>query len=58
MDTTVTWTLAAEGQGTRLFLEHTGFDPDDPIQRRTHAILGAGWRSHAMRALAHVLPGS
>jgi uncharacterized protein YndB with AHSA1/START domain len=55
LDTTVTWTLVPEGRGTRLFLEHAGFDPDDPVQRRTFAILGGGWRSHAARALESVL---
>jgi uncharacterized protein YndB with AHSA1/START domain len=51
LDTTVTWRLVPEGAGTRLFLEHSGFDPDDEIQRRTFAILDGGWRSHVLRAL-------
>jgi uncharacterized protein YndB with AHSA1/START domain len=51
LDTTVTWHLAAEGRGTRLFLRHDGFDPDDPLQRQAFAIMGGGWRSHIMRAL-------
>ena len=55
LDTTVTWTLTPEGRGTRLFLEHAGFDPDDAVQRHTHAILGGGWRSHVMPALAELL---
>jgi uncharacterized protein YndB with AHSA1/START domain len=55
IDTTVTWTLAAEGRGTRLLLEHAGFDPDDPIQQRTYTILDGGWRSHVMRALENLL---
>ena len=33
LDTTVTWTMAPEGRDTRLFLEHDGFDPDDPIHQ-------------------------
>lgn len=28
LDTVVTWTLAANGAGTRLRMEHTGFRPD------------------------------
>ncbi len=55
LDTTVTWTLVPEGRGTRLFLEHAGFDPDDPIQRATRTILGGGWRSRVLPALAATL---
>ncbi len=51
LDSTVTWTLAAEGKGTRLFLLHDGFDPEDPFQRRALKIMGGGWRSHVMRAI-------
>ena len=42
----------AEGRGTRLFLEHAGFDPDDPAQRQTFTILRGGWRSRVLPALA------
>ncbi|MFC4017607.1 SRPBCC domain-containing protein [Micromonospora sp. GCM10011542] len=55
LDTVVTWTLVAEGRGTRLFLEHAGFDPDDPLQQRTAALLGGGWRSHVWRRLTQTL---
>ncbi|MER6829051.1 SRPBCC domain-containing protein [Streptosporangium sp. NPDC000563] len=55
LDTTVVWRLEPEGRGTRLFLEHAGFDPDDPVQRRTRAILDGGWRSHVLRALEEAL---
>jgi uncharacterized protein YndB with AHSA1/START domain len=55
LDTTVTWTLRPEGTGTRLFLEHAGFDPGDPFHRRTRDLLGGGWRSHGMRRLGEVL---
>jgi uncharacterized protein YndB with AHSA1/START domain len=55
IETTVTWTLAAEGRGTRLFLEHAGFDPDDPTHQRIAAILNQGWRSHVLRALSDLL---
>ena len=58
LDTTVTWTLAPEGRGTRLFLEHHGFDPDDPIQQSARRIMGAGWRSNVMSALHAVLSSS
>ena len=55
LDSTVTWTLTAEGRGTRLFLRHEGFDPDDPMQQRALKIMGGGWRSHIFRALAAYL---
>jgi uncharacterized protein YndB with AHSA1/START domain len=55
LDTTVTWTLVAEGRGTRLFLEHDGFDPDDPIHQNTRRLMGNGWRSHVMASLRTAL---
>jgi uncharacterized protein YndB with AHSA1/START domain len=55
LDTTVTWTLVAEGKGTRLFLEHDGFDPDDPAQQFARRTMGGGWSSHIPRALKGVL---
>jgi uncharacterized protein YndB with AHSA1/START domain len=55
--TEVSWTLAAEGTGTRLLLEHSGFDPDDPTQQLTRRIMGGGWRSRVLRGLAEVLDG-
>lgn len=55
MDTVVAWTLKTEGKGTRLFLEHTGFDPDDPTHQLTRKLLDGGWRSHLMRALERCL---
>lgn len=50
----MTWHLEAEGKGTRLFLEHDGFDPD-PVQQRARRGMGSGWRSHVLRQLADVL---
>ena len=55
LDSVVTWTLRAEGTGTRLFLEHRGFDPDDPNQQLARTIMDGGWRSHVLRRLvAHL----
>ncbi|MEV0722883.1 hypothetical protein AB0I37_08945 [Micromonospora purpureochromogenes] len=51
----MSWTLAPEGRGTGLFLEHSGFDPDDPVQQRTATLLGGGWRSHVWRRLEEIL---
>jgi len=55
LDTTVTWRLEPEGRGTRLFLEHAGFDDDDPLQQLSARIMGGGWRTHVMRRLAALL---
>lgn len=43
LDSTVTFTLAPEGHGTRLFLAHEGFNPDDPYQAVAHRIMSDGW---------------
>ncbi|MFI9585790.1 SRPBCC domain-containing protein [Streptomyces sp. NPDC052236] len=54
-DWTITWTLRPEGTGTRLFLLHEGFDPDNPLQQRARAIMDGGWRSGVIRGLEAVL---
>ncbi|MFJ4771060.1 SRPBCC domain-containing protein [Streptomyces uncialis] len=54
-DWTITWTLAPEGRGTRLFLTHEGFDPDHPLQQRARTIMDSGWRSTILRRLDTVL---
>ena len=55
LDTTVTWRLVAEGRGTRLLLEHDGFDPDDPAQQLARRIMGGGWRSNVLARLEATL---
>lgn len=55
MATTVTWTLQPEGKGTRLFLEHAGFDLDDPTQQLARKFMNGGWRSHVLRRLSELL---
>jgi uncharacterized protein YndB with AHSA1/START domain len=57
LDTTVTWRLAQEGTGTRLFLTHDGFDDADPTQAMTKKILGGGWSGKMAARLARVLEG-
>ena len=52
---TVTWRLEQEGKGTRLFLSHEGFDPDDHFQQMARKIMGSGWRSGVVRRLGAVL---
>lgn len=55
VDWTITWTLQPEGRGTRLFLLHEGFDPDDPLQQQAHTIMSGGWRTGVPHALAKLL---
>jgi uncharacterized protein YndB with AHSA1/START domain len=55
LDSVVTWTLRPEGQGTRLFLEHSGFDPDKPAEALAHRIMSSGWASQILPKLAEVL---
>lgn len=53
----VCWTLQPEGTGTRLFLAHTGFDPDVPTQQLARQFMNGGWRSHVLRRLGDLLDG-
>lgn len=55
LDTTVTWRLVPEGDGTRLFLTHDGFDESDPRQALTMKILGGGWRGHLVGRMRELL---
>lgn len=55
LDSTVTWRLAQEGTGTRLFLRHDGFDDSDPTQVATKKILGGGWKGHLAKRLEQTL---
>lgn len=52
---TVTWSLQPEGRGTRLLLEHTGFDPDNPTHQLSRRIMNGGWRSHVLRRFTELL---
>ncbi|MEV5708921.1 SRPBCC domain-containing protein [Actinoallomurus sp. NPDC052274] len=49
LESTVTFTLQPEGTGTRLFLVHDGFDPDDPYQVMARRFMGGGWPGVAAR---------
>jgi uncharacterized protein YndB with AHSA1/START domain len=53
--TTVTWRLVAEGRGTRLLLDHEGFDLNDPFQQIAHRFMDSGWRSNVLRRITTVL---
>jgi uncharacterized protein YndB with AHSA1/START domain len=51
---TLTWRLVAEGTGTRLFLDHAGIDPDDPMGRNALDRMGPGWRDEVLPGLAEL----
>lgn len=51
-DMTVSWRIEAEGRGTRLSLEHSGFDMDSPLGRMAFEMMGKGWPA----VLARIAP--
>ena len=53
---TLTWQLVAEGRGTRLLLEHSGFDLDDKRQRNACDRMGPGWRDEVLPQLVKLAP--
>lgn len=55
-DWTLRWRVEAEGSGTRLFLEHAGFDLDDPQHRFAFDNMGPGWRDVVLPRLAETAP--
>jgi uncharacterized protein YndB with AHSA1/START domain len=54
LDTTIAWRLEPEGEGTRLFLPHAGFDLDSPLGRQAFAGMGNGW-PHVLNNVQRVL---
>jgi len=51
LDTTITWRLEPEGAGTRLFLEHAGFEPGSEALTG----MGNGWPG-LLRVIERALP--
>lgn len=49
---TLTWRLVAEGKGTRLFFEHSGFNFDQKSERDAFTRMGPGWRDQMLPQLA------
>lgn len=54
LDSVITWRLEPEGHGTRLFLEHSGFDLDTPGGRTAFEGMGRGW-PHVVARIGEVL---
>jgi uncharacterized protein YndB with AHSA1/START domain len=52
LTSTVTWRLEPEGDGTRLYLEHDGFDPNHPLQQLGYKMMSQGWRRISQRIAA------
>jgi uncharacterized protein YndB with AHSA1/START domain len=52
---TIRWRLVAEGTGTRLFLEHSGFDLNDKGDLVAFDRMGPGWRDTVLPRLAVLL---
>ena len=51
---TLTWRLVPEGRGTRLLLEHSGFDLQRKRERDALDRMGPGWRDVVLPRLAGV----
>ncbi|MEV8150215.1 SRPBCC domain-containing protein [Arthrobacter sp. NPDC080073] len=58
LNSTVTWSITAEDTGTRLFLVHDGFDPNEPTHVASHRIMSGGWRNHVLPRLGQTLAES
>jgi uncharacterized protein YndB with AHSA1/START domain len=43
LDTTITWTLAPDGEGTLLEMVHEGFDLDSPMAKAAFEGMSQGW---------------
>lgn len=51
---TLTWRLEPDGDGTRVFLEHSGFDLSDARMAAAFERMGPGWRDVVLPRLAEV----
>ncbi|OBF17482.1 SRPBCC family protein [Mycobacterium kubicae] len=55
---TLTWRLEAEGDGTRVFLEHSGFDLNDKRMADAFARMAPGWRDVVLPKLVAAVSGT
>ena len=51
----VSWRLEPEGDGTRLSLEHEGFDANHPLQLKGYQMMSQGWKRIVGQRMAEVL---
>lgn len=49
---TLSWRLEPEGTGTRVFLEHSGFDLNDERMAKAFDRMGPGWRDVVLPRLS------
>ena len=54
LNSTVTWRLEPEGNGTHLYMEHAGFDPNHPLQQLAYQMMSKGW-SRLPQRIADIL---
>lgn len=54
LDTRIVWRIEPEGEGTRLHLEHAGFNLDSPMGRQAFAGMGNGW-PHVLNRIERAL---
>jgi uncharacterized protein YndB with AHSA1/START domain len=57
LNTTITWQLTPEGDGTRLTLLHEGFDLTSPMGKQALEGMGKGWPG-LLKRLAGALEGA
>lgn len=55
LNSIVTWRLEPEGEGTHLYLEHAGFDPNHPLQLKGYQMMGQGWSRIVGQRIGEVL---
>ena len=55
LNSIVTWRLESEGNGTHLYLEHEGFDPNHPLQLKGYQMMSEGWSRIVGQRIAEVL---
>ena len=51
----VSWRLEPEGDGTHLYLEHEGFDPNHPLQLKGYQMMSQGWKRIVGQRIEEVL---
>ena len=58
LNSVVTWRLVPEEDGTHLYMEHEGFDPNHPLQLKGYQMMSPGWSRIVGQRIAEVLGGN